>query len=187
LKLDSGGRLVTSSTPFRAIPYFAWAHRSRSEMAVWLPKKASAARPLPAPTIASKAKVSSSGGDPSAVNDLREPKRSIDRSVRYLHWWPKKGTTEWVQYDFAQPTVVSAVAVYWYDDIGIGECRVPESWRVLYRSGGDWKPVEPLSACGVAKDVYNRTSFSPVTTTGLRIELQLADTLSAGIHEWRVE
>jgi hypothetical protein len=38
----------------------------------------------------------------------------------------------------------------------------------------------------VAKDVYNRTSFDPVEAEALRLEVQLPDNFSAGIHEWRV-
>jgi len=48
---------------------------------------------------------------------------------------------EWVQYDFSKPTTVSSVKVYWFDDTGQGECRIPESWQVLYRAGHSWKPV----------------------------------------------
>ena len=38
-------------------------------------------------------------------------------------------------------------------------------------------------------DKYNRTTFDPVQTTGLRIEVQLAPDgpWSSGILEWKVE
>ena len=155
-------------------------------MAVWLARVESAARPLPCPTIAFRAKASSSGGDPRALNDQREPRHSADRSNRYLHWWPRKGTTEWVQYDFETPTRVSAVEVYWYDDTGIGECRVPKSWQLFYRENGEWKPVRNPSGYGCERDRYNRTTFEPVVTDGLRIVVQAQQNFCAGIHEWRV-
>jgi hypothetical protein len=38
----------------------------------------------------------------------------------------------------------------------------------------------------VAKDRYNPVSFAPVTTSGLRIELQLQPKFSGGVLEWKV-
>ena len=58
-----------------------------------------------------------------------------------FHWWPKKSTTEWGEYTFAKPVTISDTAVYWFDDTGEGECRVPVAWRVLYKDGSEWKPV----------------------------------------------
>ena len=184
---DGGKRIQQQPVNFTAIPYYAWAHRGQGEMTVWLARSLEVARPLPAPTTASTAKASSSGGDPSALNDQREPKSSGDHSNKFLHWWPRKGTTEWVQYDLARPTEVRAVEVYWFDDTGRGECRIPESWRLLYRRDGQWLPVEEPSGFGCEKDKYNRCQFKPVTTDGLRIEVKLQPNWSAGIHEWRVE
>jgi len=185
----SEGRKQIAKEPvrFTAIPYYAWAHRGRGEMAVWLARTEEAARPLPAPTIASRATARASGGDVTALNDQREPKSSGDHSSRFLHWWPRKGTVEWVEYHFAEPTRVSAVEVYWFDDTGRGECRVPESWRLLYREGEQWKPVANPSGFGCEKDKYNRTTFTPVVTRALRLEVQLPEKFSAGIHEWKVQ
>jgi DUF1680 family protein len=172
---------------FTAIPYYAWANRGRGEMAIWLARSESAARPLPCPTIASRSKVTASGGDVRALNDQREPKSSGDHSNRFLHWWPRKGTKEWVQYTFAKPEKVSAVEVYWFDDTGVGECRLPKSWQLFFREKGQWKPVANPSDYGCKGDRYNRTTFDPVKTDGLRLEVQLPDGFSSGIHEWRVE
>ena len=173
---------------FVAIPYYAWAYRGPGQMNVWPARVESAARPLPAPTIAYNSKVTASQGkraDP--LNDQLEPKNSVDHSIPFLHWWPRKGTTEWVQYDFSRSQTVSTVEVYWFDDTGIGECRLPQSWRILYRDGNDWKPVENPTPYGTDKDRYNLVSFKPVTTNGLRLEIQLVPQFSAGIYEWKVE
>ncbi len=184
---NTDGTVRSEASAVNAIPYFAWANRGRGEMQVWLARTEGAAEPVPPPTLASEARPSSSGGDAGALNDQREPKSSIDRTYRYLHWWPRKGTAEWVQYDFAEPTTVSSVQVYWYDDTGIGECRVPKSWSLSYRDGDDWKPVDEPSVYGTDPDVYNVTRFSPVKTMALRIEVALPDSFSSGIHEWKVE
>ncbi len=121
-----------------------------------------------------------------ALSDGLDPANSNDHSIPRFTWWPRKGTAEWVQYDFAQPRKVSRVSVYWFDDTGAGSCRVPQSWRLLCKSGNDWKPVEGAEEFGVKKDAWNRVGFPAITTTGLRIEAQLAPDVSGGILEWRV-
>jgi len=185
-RLKNHQELKREKVEFTAIPYYAWAHRGRGEMAVWLARTESAARPLPAPTIASTSKASASGGDARALNDQREPRSSGDHSNRFLHWWPRKGTKEWVQYDFAESSKVSAVEVYWFDDTGRGECRLPKSWQLFYRDNDDWKPVQNPSGYGCEGNRYNRTTFDAVVTDGLRIEVQLPEKFSSGIHEFRV-
>ena len=156
-------------------------------MAVWLARTESAARPVPFPTLASMSKASASSDgvrpDVRALNDQREPASSGDHANRYLHWWPHKGTKEWVQYDFAKPAKVSAVEIYWFDDTGVGECRLPKSWELSYRENGEWKPVQNPSGFGCEADKYNRTTFEPVETDALRLEVQLPELFSAGIHE----
>ncbi|MGD2294664.1 MAG: glycoside hydrolase family 127 protein [Candidatus Aminicenantes bacterium] len=173
---------------FTAIPYYAWAHRGQGEMAVWLPRTESLARALPKTTIASTSKVSASRDKNGApVNDQWEPKHSNDHAHPYLHWWPAKGTVEWVQYDFKKAQTVSEVKVYWFDDTGRGECRVPVSWKILYKKGSEWIPVINKEEHGVSKDMYNRVTFTPVRTSALRLEIQLQEKFSAGIHEWKVK
>jgi len=149
---DTHKKLEKEKVKFTAIPYYAWANRGRGEMAVWLANAEAGARPLPYPTIASTSKASASSDgvkpDVRALNDQREPKNSGDHANRFLHWWPHKGTREWVQYDFAKPAKVSAVEVYWFDDTGVGECRLPKSWALFYQDQGAWKPVVNPSGYG---------------------------------------
>jgi len=183
-----GKSVIKGEQNFMAIPYYAWAHRGKGEMTVWLARIASEARVLPNPSVSSTSRVSVSGGtNPSAINDQYEPKHSNDHSIPYFHWWPRKGTKEWVQYDFNTPAKVSNVEVYWFDDTGQGECRVPKSWRLLYRDGNKWKPVANLGAFGLEEDKFNKVAFSPIKTSALRIEVQLQSKFSAGILEWRVQ
>jgi len=88
---------------------------------------------------------------------------------------------------FAKPAAVSGTDVYWFDDTGRGGVRVPAGWRLLYKDGAEWKPVEGASPYGVARDGWNKVTFKPVTTSGLRIELTMQPDMSAGIQEWRVQ
>jgi len=173
---------------FRAIPYYAWANRGPSKMEVWIAREPAKARPLPLPTIASRSKATASGTRPPVgVNDQFEPASSNDRRRPVLHWWPNKGTAEWVQYDFEKPESVSSVEVYWFDDTGQGECRPPQSWRLLYKEGETWKPVASSGRFGTAKDRFNRLVFKSVRTAGLRLEVQLQKGFSAGVLEWKVK
>ena len=174
--------------PFTAIPYYAWAHRGMGQMNVWPAREIGAARPLPAPTIAYMSKVTASQNRRAdAVNDQLEPANSIDHSIPFLHWWPKKGTTEWIQYDFKKEESVSQSSVYWFDDTGIGECRLPRSWKLLYKEGEEWKPVENMTPYEVEKDRYCKITFKAVKTSALRVEVQLVPEFSAGLYEWKVE
>ena len=74
-----------------------------------------------------------------------------------------------------------------YDDTGHGSVRVPATWRLLYKDGTGWKPVEAVESYGVARDRFNRVSFQPVTTGALRIEVTMQPTFSAGLQEWTVK
>jgi len=121
-----------------------------------------------------------------ALNDNLLPQNSNDHSIPRFTWWDHRGTAEWVQYDFEAPKRFSWSEVYWFDDTGVGQCRVPASWRLLWREGDTWRPVAGASEYGVKPDQFNRVTFDPVETTGLRLEVQLQDGLSGGILEWRV-
>lgn len=189
LAFDAAGTVTKAEQPFTAIPYYAWANRGRGEMLVWIPRVDSAARPTPWPTVATTSTVSVSGKsrrNPKMINDGEQPPSSDD-SASYFDWWPAKGTTEWVEYAFQKPSTVSEAAVYWFDDTGQGEVRVPASWRILYRDGDTWKPVESAGVYLVDRDRDNRVTFAPVVTSGLRLELTMQATWSAGLQEWKVK
>jgi len=182
--------IVTKKEEVTAIPYYSWNNRGAGEMEVWIPYKASAALPKPAPTIASKSTVSSSVHGKlmlKALNDQYDPVDSKDNSASYLHWWPKKNTTEWVQYDFDTTYTISSSKVYWFDDGPWGGCRIPASWKLLYKKDGEWVPVKNTTSYETVKDRYNMVQFEPVTTTGLRMEVQLPADFASGIHEWIVK
>ncbi|TDQ06629.1 glycoside hydrolase family 127 protein [Pedobacter metabolipauper] len=182
--------LLKQDQTVTAIPYYTWANRGPSDMTVWIPYEASAARPQPAPTIASTSKVSSSLNNPrllEAIKDQYEPADSKDTNYPYLHWWPKKNTVEFVRYDFVKEQTVSESKVYWYDDGPWGGCRIPLSYKVLYLKDGNWFPVSVLNNSGIAKDKFNVIKFKPVTTTALKLELQQPVEQSSGIHEWTVQ
>ena len=118
---------------------------------------------------------------PEALAESAQPSASSDQSVPRFTWWPHKGTAEWVQIEFGQTKNVSSASVYWFDDTGKGGCRVPQSWRLSYRDGDAWKPVESASGYGVEPNQNNSVSFKPVSTTAFRVEVQLRDEVSGGL------
>lgn len=188
---EEDGKLSETKTDAVAIPYALWNNRGLSPMAVWLGRDTEHVRPVAAPTAASTAKISVSfardGMSTDPINDLQVPRNATDRSMPHFDYWPHKGGSEWVSYEFAEPTRLSGVSVSWFDDTGIGECRLPTAWKLLYQDNdGTWKPVNTKSDYDIEKDKAVSVSFRPVTTKGLRIELDLQDGFSGGLYEWEV-
>jgi len=177
-----GASLETHPHELVAIPYHAWANRGMGEMAVWLPRDPKKAWLTPVPLDPIKS-VNSSGGLPKvwtgyndqnsdigALYDGKDPLHSADESYRYFKMRSAVGTPAWVEYEFKSPTKASSSQVYWFDDRRF--CRLPQSWRVLYKDGEEWKPVTNAQPYNVAKDEFNTVSFDPVTTTAVRIEVE---------------
>ena len=54
-----------------------------------------------------------------------------------------------------------------------------------YRDGDTWKAVENATEYGTVRDQYNEVSFKPVTTSGLRLDVQLNEQVSGGILDLR--
>lgn len=188
LAYDAQGRVQKAEQPFMAIPYATWANRGRGQMAVWLARSEEAARPTPYPTVATTSTLKTSGRkNPRMIIDGEEPASSSD-AASYFDWWPTRGSKlEWIEMTFEKPSTVSQSQVYWFDDTGRGGVRVPQSWRLLYRDGDEWKPVEPTGTYGTAKDAWNTVAFKAVTTPALRLEVTMQPEFSAGLQEWKVK
>ena len=190
VKRSSDGKTVPGAArPFTAIPYYAWAHRGRAQMTVWPACEPQAARPAPADTLAHRSKLTASFVHKSlnAVKDQILPQDSADNSEQ-LDFWPHKGTTEWLQFEWPQAQTLSSVKVYWFDDTGRGECHLPQSWRALYRTAdGKFEPVKNANPYGLEKDGFNTVAFEPVKTTALKIEIVLQEKWSAGVQEVVIE
>ncbi|RJP61861.1 MAG: glycoside hydrolase family 127 protein [Ignavibacteriales bacterium] len=172
------------------IPYYAWANRGMQEMNVWFATKSEITKPIPYPTIANTSKISSSHKQRNinSLNDQLEPANSNDHSIPYFHWWPKKDCTEWLQYDFAKEEEISSSSIYWFDDEpDSGGCRIPALYKLLYKSGEDWKPVEALNEYKIEKDKFNVVDFKKVKTTALRLEVTLKKDWASGVYEWIIK
>ena len=192
LNKDAQGRTVKTEQAFTAIPYYAWANRGRGEMTVWLPTSEASAKPAALPAITDTAKIAVSrppqGGERSTatLQDGEEP--AGGENGTHFDWWPTRNTTVWVQYTFDQPHKLSHSDVFWFDDSTTGGgCAVPASWRLLYRDGDDWKPVENQGPYNIEKGAFNEVTFKPVTTNAVRLELVIQANWSAGVNKWHVE
>jgi DUF1680 family protein len=173
--------------PITAVPYCLWDNREPGPMKVWIPI---VPPPWPSQGPEAQAKVSisfqSGNCQPWGINDGLEPKSSGEQPPALCHWWPHKGTEEWVQYTWEKPITVSGARVYWFDDTGRGECRLPASWHIEYLEGDEWKPVEQASGYPVQLDRWCEVSFAPVRTKALRLVVQMQPGWAAGVHEWQV-
>ena len=165
-----------------AIPYHAWANRGMGEMTVWMARTADVARlkpVLPDPL----SRVDSFGGmekvwtgygdqndDIAAVYDGVDPLNSADESHLYFRMRPPEKRPAWVEYGFKATTEVSSAEAYFVDDRRF--CRLPASWRILYKDGNAWKPVANKEPYTVDKDTFNRVNFKPVKTTAVRLEVE---------------
>ncbi len=196
-----------------AIPYYAWDHRDAGAMNVWIRQDGKSRhprpeesgwqgilyRPLDPATLGASVPLSLmdqvqpsashcySIDTVAALADTFDPRNSNDQAIPRFTWWDHRGTSEWVQYDLDAPATIRSAAVYWFDDEPQGGCRTPESWKLLYRQGNEWKPVSGISVYPVEKDRFNRVNFDPVTTSALRLEVQLKSGFSGGILQWNVE
>jgi hypothetical protein len=135
--------------------------------------------------VTASASFSYPDGSHRAFADGIIPRNSDDHTIPRHTWWAHKGTAEWAQLSFSPARAVGVSQVYWFDDRPRGGgCRVPASWRLLYQDGDAWLEVAGPSGYGLDRDAFNTVRFRPVTTTGLRLEAQLAGGFSGGLLEW---
>ncbi len=130
--------------------------------------------------------VSHDGGSKDAIRDSIYPRGSDEDEVSHFTWLPHRGTEEWVTYRLEKPRRLSGALVYWYVGDEEKGCRLPESWKLLWKDGENWKEVENPSGYGVAADGFNRVLFRPVFTDKIRLQVKLQDSFSAGVYEWIV-
>ena len=169
-----------------AVPYHRWSNRGTGEMAVWMPRSPKEAwtKPIPPPPIdvvhtsGAVAKrwtgYNDQNDDEGALYDGRDPLNSADESWRYLRLRPPVGSPAAIDYALKSPSTITSAAVYWFDDRRF--CRLPASWRILYRDGDRWQPVVNLDRYAIEKSAFNRVRFEPVTTLAVRLEIEPATT-----------
>ncbi|WP_306308134.1 galactose-binding domain-containing protein [Paenibacillus macerans] len=120
----------------------------------------------------------------AGLNDGYTPASSADRGHPVYGNWDNPNTTQWVQYDWNQNYTLNRVDVYWFDDDqGID---LPASYTIQYWNGSAWVNVSGASGYGVQPDRYNTTTFTPVTTNKIRLNIVAKASTSTGIQSWKV-
>jgi hypothetical protein len=116
-----------------------------------------------------------------AVHDGRTPASSGDDTIARFTFWDRRGTSEWIELDLRERQEVTSLSVYWFDDTGRGQCRVPAAWRLAWRDGSTWTPVSTTGRFGTARDRFNTVRFDRVQTQALRLEVDLQPEFSGGV------
>ena len=134
----------------------------------------------------------------TSLNDGFVPADSFDRSHGRYALWPDRSdaaSKPWVQYEWSETVSINKVEVYWALDRprpanlpGSGWPRMlaPVSYRILYWTGSEFVPAEKSEGLGLGADTFNATTFEPVKTSKLRLEVLPQEGKPAGILEWRV-
>jgi uncharacterized protein len=190
LSRDANGALIRTPEEITFIPYYAWANRGPGQMMVWIPDSEASARPAAPPRRHHRSQTHHQRRkEPEPIKAEDEPASSADPGL-YFDWWTEDlaARTGWIEYSFAKPATVSEAALYWFDDTGHGAVRVPASWRILYRDGTAWKPVEATGEYGVRRTATTKSCLRQVTATALSLEVAMQPSnYSAGIERWRVK
>ena len=89
--------------------------------------------------------------------------RSIGYSTENQKWRPRRGTDEWVMYEFDEPVDANSVKLSWVDD---GESiHPPASWHIFYATESDdsavhYPPVKTVPWRGENRDSFWRPRAS---------------------------
>lgn len=182
-------------TRLRAIPYHLWNHRGKGELVTWIPTRKTLAE-RPGQGIVYKmadreleASHCYASDSVAALMDGKLPRSSADESLPRMTFWPQKGAVSQLYCRFERPRRLSRTAVYWFDDAPRGGCRVPVSWRLLYREGPSWTPVQPTKgeSYGTAKNALQALRFAPIQAREWMLEITMQKGFSTGLLEWQLD
>ncbi len=122
-------------------------------------------------------------GGVAGLNDGYDPTSSRDKSHGVWHnWLGDNGSDAWVQYTWETPVTIYQSNAYYFTD---GNFVPKEVWYEYLDSNGEWRPMTNVEGCGTALNQYNETTFDPVTTTAIRMNMT-PKTLGCGVIEWQV-
>jgi uncharacterized protein len=136
--------------------------------------------------VALVAKVSTSSKTSKAERDSLisgySPSNSRDGTHDALRFWEPEDV-QWVEYAWTKPVTLDHIDVYWH---AVGTWLfLPKSYRVLSWNGSAFEPVTNTNGLGIAKDQFNTTTFKPVKTTRLRLEIEPDGRKSFAMLQWK--
>ena len=118
-----------------------------------------------------------------ALNDGHDPTSSTDRTNGVWHNWLGDNTADaWVQYTWNSAVTIYQSNAYYYTD---GNFIPKEVWYEYMDENGEWQPMQNVQGCGNELNQYNVTTFNPVTTTAIRMNMSPL-TQGCGVIEWQV-
>ncbi|WP_418431225.1 DUF5695 domain-containing protein [Blautia sp.] len=122
-------------------------------------------------------------GGVAGLNDGFDPANSNDKSHGVWHNWQgdQKGEA-WVQYTWNAEVTITGTDAYYFTDGNFAPASV--NFQYLDREG-NWRDVENGDGFDTKLNQYNKTVFSPVTTTAFRMIMN-PKTLGCGVIEWKV-
>jgi DUF1680 family protein len=187
---------TSGSVGFTMIPYGVWDNRSydSSLMTVMAPETVGAATAPVDKNRVGSATVSYSYKNASdsagAVNDGILPITDSGSIPRFT-WWGHSGTSEWIQYDLPAAVTIGRSDILWYEDASSGGgCDYPQTFNHQYWDGGAWQPLvlqhDYMNMIDLYGGHFTIVRFNPVTTSRIRLNVQLKAGKSAGILEWRL-
>ena len=122
-------------------------------------------------------------GGVAGLNDGYDPTSSRDKSHGVWHnWLGDNGADAWVQYTWDTEVTIYQSNAYYFTDGNF----VPKNVSYEYLdANGEWRPMTNVEGLGTELDQYNVTTFDPVTTTAIRMNMS-PKTLGCGVIEWQV-
>ena len=176
--------VISYKEEFEAIPYYAWAHRGKGEMNVWLARDESAITPANGPGIISNSILSaSSGKNIEALNDLVDPQNSNGSAISYFAFNPDTADN-FVQIDFPKLSELSSLKVFWVDNKNANQFKIPLEWKVQYlQEDNIWGDVYTTLDYTKKKGDYSDVSFETVRTNSIRIIVTPQKNFNVGIYE----
>ncbi|MDB4459520.1 hypothetical protein N9024_01010, partial [bacterium] len=94
--------------------------------------------------------------------DADEPSSSSDYRISRLSFHPKKGSSEWVQYEFPKATRIENIAIFWFDEAQAAASFrnerkeiLPRAWKLLLWQDSQWQVAKTKNALlGLERDQY---------------------------------
>lgn len=122
-------------------------------------------------------------GGVAGLNDGYDPESSYDKTHGVWHnWLGDNGADAWVQYTWESEVLIYQSNAYYFTDGNF----VPKDVSYEYLdANGEWRPMTNVSGCGTELNKYNVTTFDPVYTTAIRMNMS-PKTLGCGVIEWQV-
>jgi uncharacterized protein len=131
-------------------------------------------------TVTSSARTSKA--ERAALNSGFIPANSADSSHDAMCFWDPDAP-QWVEYAWVKPVTLDRIDVYW--NVAGTWLFLPKSYRVLVWNGTAFKPAARTRGLGLSKDRFNTTSFDPVKTSRVRLEIAPDGKKSFGLLQWK--